>query len=95
MKPEEYDVVDETIRRVNWILDRMPKIDKRLDDINRLLIPCGTTTIPVKKWCELVNERSTRRLELKRLEEELKEKYHLSFEESEKLEDICTSNIDL
>lgn len=85
MKPEEFDVIENGISRVNWILARMPKIENRLDDINRQLFPSTGSSITVKQWCELVNERSNLRLELKRLESELKEQYHLVVDESEKI----------
>lgn len=85
MKPNEYDVIDDGIKRVNAILSRMPKIENRLDDINRQLSPSGNSQLTVKEWCDLVNERSNLRLELKRLEAELKEKYHLAVGESEKI----------
>lgn len=85
MKPD-YDVIDDNIKRVEYILSQMPKIENRLDDINRLLSPSSTTPIPVSKWTELVSERSSLRLELKKLEAELKEKYHLAIKESEKVE---------
>lgn len=85
MRPEEFDVIEHGINRVNWILARMPKIESRLDDINRQLLPSGNTQISVKQWCDLVNERSNLRLELKRLESELKEQYHLVVDESEKI----------
>ena len=85
MKPNEYDVIYDGIKRVNAILSRMPKIENRLDDINRQLSPSGNNQLTVKQWCDLVNERSSLRLELKRLEAELKEKYHLVVDESEKI----------
>lgn len=85
MKPD-YDVIDDNIKRVNAILSRMPKIENRLDDIAKLLSPSSSVSIPVKKWTELVTERSNLRLELKKLEAELKEKYHLAIKESEKVE---------
>ena len=85
MKPNEYDVIDDGIKRVNAILSRMPKIENRLDDINRQLSPSGNNQLTVKQRCDLVNERSSLRLELKRLEAELKEKYHLVVDESEKI----------
>lgn len=85
MRPE-FDVIEDSIKRVNWILSRIPKIEKRLDDINRILSPSGSSTLTVKQWSDIVNERSTLRLELKRLETELKDKYHLAIEESEKIE---------
>lgn len=85
MIPEEFDVMEHGIARVNWILARMPKIENRLDDINRQLFPSAGSSITVKQWCELVNERSNLRLELKRLESELKEQYHLVVDESEKI----------
>ena len=86
MKPDEYDVIDEGIKRVNAILSRIPKIENRLDDINRQLSPSGNNQLSVNQWCSLVNERSNLRLELKKLEAELKEKYHLAIQESEKIE---------
>lgn len=92
MKPNEYDVIDDGIKRVNAILSRMPKIENRLDDINRQLSPSGNSQLTVKEWCDLVNERSNLRLELKRLEAELKEKYHLAVGESEK---IIINSIDI
>ena len=85
MKTNEYDVIDDGIKRVNAILSRMPKIENRLDDINRQLSQSGNNQLTVKEWCDLVNERSSLRLELKRLEAELKEKYHLVVDESEKI----------
>ena len=85
MKPD-YDVIDDNIKRVEYILSRMPKIENRLDDINRLLSPSGNNQLTVNEWCSLVNERSNLRLELKKLEAELKEKYHLAIQESEKIE---------
>lgn len=85
MKPD-YDVIDDNIKRVNAILSRMPKIENRLDEIAKLLSPSSSVSIPVKKWTELVTERSNLRLELKSLEKELKEKYHLMVEESENIE---------
>lgn len=85
MKPEEFDVIENGISRVNWILARIPKVENRLDDINRQLLPSGNVQISVKQWCDLVNERSNLRLELKRLESELKEQYHLVVDESEKI----------
>lgn len=85
MRPE-YDVIDDAIKRVNWILARIPKVENRLDDINRLLSLSNSTMISVKQWTDLVNERSTLRLELKKLETELKERYHVAVKESEKIE---------
>lgn len=85
MNPEEFDVIENGISRVNWILARIPKVENRLDDINRQLLPSGNVQISVKQWCDLVNERSNLRLELKRLESELKEQYHLVVDESEKI----------
>lgn len=85
MRPE-YDVIDDAIKRVNWILSRIPKIENRLDDINRLLSLSSCTMVSVKKWTDLVNERSTLRLELKKLETELKEQYHVAVKESENIE---------
>lgn len=85
MKPEEFDVIENGISRVNWILARIPKVENRLDDINRQLLPSGNVQISVKQWCDLVNERSNLRLELKRLESELKDQYHLVVDESEKI----------
>lgn len=82
----DFDVIEETIKRVNWILSRIPKIENRLDDINRILSPSGSSTLTVKQWTDIVNERSSLRLELKRLEAELKDKYHLAIKESEKIE---------
>lgn len=94
MKADEYDVIDDGIKRVNAILSRMPKIENRLDDINRQLSPSGSSQLTVKQWCELVSERSSLRLELKKLETELKEKYHLVVDESEKIT-INTFDINL
>ena len=85
MRPE-YDVIDDAIKRVNWILSRIPKIENRLDDINRLLSLSSSTMVSVKQWTDLVNERSTLRLELKKLEAELKELYHVAIQESENIE---------
>ena len=85
MRPE-YDVIDDAIKRVNWILSRIPKIENRLDDINRLLSLSSSTMVSVKQWTDLVNERSTLRLELKKLESELKERYHVAVKESENIE---------
>ena len=85
MRPE-YDVIDDAIKRVNWILSRIPKIENRLDDINRLLSLSSSTMVSVKQWTDLVNERSTLRLELKRLETELKEQYHVAVKESENID---------
>ena len=94
MKADEYDVIDDGIKRVNAILSRMPKIENRLDDINRQLSPSGSSQLTVKQWCELVSERSSLRLELKKLEAELKEKYHLVVDESENIT-INTFDINL
>lgn len=85
-KNEPFDVVDDGIRRINQILARMPKIENRLDDINRMLSPSGSHMLTVSEWTNLVSERSSLRLELKKLEAELKEKYHLAIQESEKIE---------
>ena len=85
MRPE-YDVIDDAIKRVNWILSRIPKIENRLDDINRLLSLSSSTMVSVKQWTDLVNERSTLRLELKKLETELKEQYHVAVKESENID---------
>ena len=83
---DPYDVIDEGIKRVNKILSLMPKIENRLDEINRLLSLTASHTLTVSEWTALVSERSSLRLELKKLETELKEKYHLAVQESEKIE---------
>lgn len=70
----EYDVNDQRINRINYILDELPRIEERIDRINAQI---GSREMTGQQFCNLVAERSTLVKRYDELNREAKENYRL------------------
>lgn len=71
---DDYDVNDQRIKRIEYILDELPRIEERIDRINAQI---GYRDMTVKQFCDLVSERSTLVKRYNELNREAKENYRL------------------
>lgn len=71
---DEYDVNDERINRINYILDELPRIEERIDRINAQI---GNREITASQFRSLVAERSSLVKRYNELNREAKENYRL------------------
>lgn len=70
----EYDVNDQRINRINYILDELPRIEERIDRINAQI---GSREMTGQQFSNLVAERSTLVKRYDELNREAKENYRL------------------
>ena len=70
----EYDVNDQRINRINYILDELPRIEERIDRINAQI---GSREMTGQQFRNLVSERSTLVKRYDELNREAKENYRL------------------
>lgn len=70
----EYDVNDQRINRINYILDELPRIEERIDRINAQI---GSREMTGQQFRNLVTERSTLVKRFNELNREAKENYRL------------------
>lgn len=70
----EYDVNDQRINRINYILDELPRIEERIDRINAQI---GSREMTGHQFRNLVEERSTLVKRYDELNREAKENYRL------------------
>lgn len=70
----EYDVNDQRINRINYILDELPRIEERIDRINAQI---GSREMTGQQFRYLVAERSTLVKRYDELNREAKENYRL------------------
>lgn len=70
----EYDVNDQRINRINYILDELPRIEERIDRINAQI---GSREMTGQQFRSLVSERSTLVKRFNELNHEAKENYRL------------------
>lgn len=73
-KPDVYDVNDERIDRINYLLDRVPKVQQRIDQINALLY---AGRISANEFHSLALERSTLVKRYDDMQRELKETFRI------------------
>lgn len=86
-----YDVNDERIERMNELLDRLPKINRRIEAINKILFEGGITAA---EFVTLTRERSALVKQYDDMEREAKGTYRLVMDsEREELEEITAVNI--
>lgn len=71
---DDYDVNDQRIKRIEYILDELPRIEERIDRINAQI---GNRDMTVKQFRDLVSERSTLVKRYNELNREAKENYRL------------------
>jgi SMC interacting uncharacterized protein involved in chromosome segregation len=71
---DDYDVNDQRIKRIEYILDELPRIEERIDRINAQI---GNRDMTVKQFRDLVSERSTLVKRYDELNREAKENYRL------------------
>ena len=72
MTGRQQDINDERIRAVSRMLDRLPRVDARIDEVNALLFRRG---IAAAEFRRLVDERSALLMERDRLQRRLREAY--------------------
>lgn len=84
------NVVDERIARIQKIMDRLPVIEARLDEIEKQVM-CGGMT--AGEFQAIVTERSNLLLERKRLEQKMKHEYRIMLDKES--EDIIINTEDL
>lgn len=70
----EYDVNDERIARINFILDELPRIEARIDQINALI---GSREMTAEQFRNLVAERSNLVKRFDELNREAKKNYRM------------------
>lgn len=71
---DDYDVNDQRIKRIEYILDELPRIEERIDRINAQI---GNRDMTVKQFRDLVSERSTLVKRYNELNREAKKNYRL------------------
>lgn len=71
---DDYDVNDQRINRINYILDELPRIEERIDRINAQI---GSREMTGQQFRNLVAERSTLVKRYNELNREAKENYRL------------------
>lgn len=71
---DDYDVNDQRIKRIEYILDELPRIDERIDRINAQI---GSREMTGQQFRALVAERSTLVKRYDELNREAKENYRL------------------
>lgn len=92
-KPEqkEYDVNEERINRINFLLSELPRIAKRIDQINAVLFSGG---IDSREFIRLSQERSVAVKRYQDLEEELHDTYRIENENGREKAVITSINIE-
>lgn len=70
----EYDVNDQHINRINYILDELPRIEERIDRINAQI---GSREMTGQQFRNLAAERSILVKRFNELNREAKENYRL------------------
>ena len=75
---KEYDINGERIRRAVALLDALPKLSARIEQINALLFKGGITASEFRR---LVNERSGLVKQYDDMRKEIREKFNLMLEE--------------
>ncbi|WP_294536970.1 hypothetical protein [uncultured Bacteroides sp.] len=86
-----YDVNDERIARIEYILSELPKIDKRIDAINSTLYAGGLTG---DEFIRLIQERSALVKKYHDLEREAAEKYRIVDQKDRGEMNIISNNIE-
>ena len=71
---DDYDVNEQRIKRIEYILNELPRIEERIDRINAQI---GNRDMTVKQFRDLVSERSTLVKRYNELNREAKENYRL------------------
>lgn len=71
---DDYDVNDQRIKRIEYILDELPRIEERIDRINAQI---GSREMTGQQFRALVAERSTLVKRYDELNREAKENYRL------------------
>lgn len=71
---DDYDVNDQRIKRIEYILDELPRIEERIDRINAQI---GRREMTGQQFRALVAERSTLVKRYDELNREAKENYRL------------------
>lgn len=71
---DDYDVNDQRIKRIEYILDELPRIEERIDRINAQI---GSREMTGQQFRALVSERSTLVKRYDELNREAKENYRL------------------
>lgn len=82
---KEYDINEERIRRAVALLDTLPKLSARIEQLNALLFKGGITASEFRR---LVNERSGLVKQYDDMQREIREKYSLILEEERGKADI-------
>lgn len=71
---DDYDVNDQRIKRIEYILDELPRIEERIDRINAQI---GSREMTGNQFRALVAERSTLVKRYNELNREAKQNYRL------------------
>ena len=88
----EYDVNDERIARINYLLAQMPKTERRIDAINNILFHGG---IDSSRFYELVKERSLLIKQYDDMQREASEVYRIIDKSERKHISVTSNNLDL
>lgn len=91
MANKRYDINDERIARIDSILSRLPKLEKRIDEINAALFAGNITSA---EFIKLTQERSVLVKQYDDLEREAAETYRIIGEKSRGKITIVSTNIE-
>lgn len=91
MANKRYDINDERIARIDSILSRLPKLEKRIDEINAALF-AGNITSAV--FMKLTQERSVLVKQYDDLEREVAKTYRIIDQKSRGKLTIVSTNIE-
>lgn len=91
MANKRYDINDERIARIDSILSRLPKLEKRIDEINAALFAGNITSAA---FIKLTQERSVLVKQYDDLEREVAETYRIIDQKSRGKLTIVSTNIE-
>lgn len=91
MANKRYDINDERIARIDSILSRLPKLEKRIDEINAALFAGNITSA---EFMKLTQERSVLVKKYDDLEREAAETYRIIDQKSRGNITIVSNNIE-